>query len=248
MLPIIIWSYGNYSLVKKTVSVWGAFTLKLRHLDSEVKYILYLPLNHTDSIKLTWHWKTERSAIYRTILFLGNMLRSDESRRVIQPAWPIAKDNLTKPWHALLPDLQRKVSYFLPLADDTWLTALLWGSVVNVHVVWPCRRRAHTGADVFHETVVSLTLCLHSVCLGDDVASVNCSCLGVNKEVSKTWWCWSDWSLDKPNIYIHLSLLINSSEQLNVQIKCPKATLLKKKKKSNEIEESDWILLNLSRF
>lgn len=84
MLPIIILSYGYYGPVKQTVSVWSAFTLKLRHVDSEVKYILYLPLNYTDSIKLTWHWKTERSAIYRTILFLGNMLRSDESRRVLQ--------------------------------------------------------------------------------------------------------------------------------------------------------------------
>lgn len=150
MLPIIILSYGHYTPVKQAVSVWGAFTLKLRHLDSKVKYILYLPLNYIDSIKLTWHWETEGSAIYRTILFLGNMLRSDESRRVLQPAWLIAKDNLTKPWHALLPDLQWKVSYFLPLADDTWLTALLWSSAVNVYVVRPCRRRAHTGADVFH--------------------------------------------------------------------------------------------------
>lgn len=149
MLPILILSYGHYTPAKQAVSVWGAFTLKLRHVESEVKYILYLPLNYTDSIKLTWRWKTR--AIYRTILFLGNMLRSDESRRVLQPAWPIAKDNLTKPWHALLPDLQRKVSYFLPLADDTWLTALLWGSVVNAYVVWPCWRRAHTGADVFHK-------------------------------------------------------------------------------------------------
>lgn len=119
-------SYGHYTPVKQAVSVWGSSVLKLRHLDSEVKYILHLPLNHTDSIKPTWHRKTKRSAIYRTILFLGNMLRSDESRRVLQPTWPIAKDNLTKPWHALLPDLQWKVSYFLPLADDTWLTALLW--------------------------------------------------------------------------------------------------------------------------